>query len=798
LRALLIAEKPSLMRTIQNVYEKHKSKLNYTCDFLAQAGHLMTLKLPNELVEDYGYFSWEHLPFNPEDNGGWKYKLIAGSGPSSTASKRYNTIKKTLKDTKYDFIIHAGDPDQEGQLLVDIVLKELKVKIPIKRYWSNDTTEGKVLDALKNLRDYNEPMQQNLLKAAYGRQHSDYRFGMNLSEAASLKLRTRAAVGRVKTPILAIVCQREDEIKNFVPKTEYGVKAIYGKEFSGQLYVPTDDDGNEKEEESGLKYFANKEDALSLISHLNKIAVVDIYKKERIGTTAPKLFSLATCQIASGKLGYTPNETLEIIQSLYEQGYVSYPRTDCCYISSKEDLGLMLKSAMSISEFVPFVKTISKDDIEKVKGTKKYANDKELESHGHSALTPTAKKPDYNSLSKKQQDIYRLICRQFIAIFLKPLIQEKVTLITDVDGHKFKSSGKTLVSEGFSKIFDTNFTDTVIPSYKKGDVIDVEEYDLSEKTSKCPTHLSETDIIQICEKPHKYLLDDKYKSLGKNLKIGTPATRASIIDGLITRDKYLCKKKINKKEILVPTESGRLLYENLKFCKICRVDLTGEWEERLEKVRRGELDFDIFEQSMIKDTSELVNDIKKADITPIGSSKKSFDTICVCPQCGGNILSGPKGYFCSNWKEKSCKMGGFKNICDSKLSDDEFIKLISGEIINKTIKKGSSSWDQKIKYNFEQNKYDFMSSEHTIKKSEYKCPSCKNELEENGKKISCKCGFTFWTTVCGKDLPKTQINKFFKCGETDIIKNLKSKAGKSFNAKIVLKDDKKGTEFKFV
>ncbi len=803
MKALLIAEKPSLMRTIQEVYNKHKSEIPYTCDFLAQAGHLLTLKLPRELVDDYGHYSWSHLPFHPEDNGGWQYKVITGTGPASAAKGRYKTIKDTIKDNNYDFIIHAGDPDQEGQLLVDIVLKQLKVKIPIKRYWSNDTTETKVLDALKNLRDYTEPMQKNLLSAAYCRQHSDYRIGMNLSEAASLKMNIRAAIGRVKTVILTIVCEREDAIKNFVPKTVYGVKALYEDNFTGQLFNPTsdsEDKDKDKDEDVGMIYFDTEKEARDFIATLGNVAVVEKFEKKKTETTAPKLFTLANCQIASGKLGYKPDETLAILQSLYEKGYMSYPRTDCGYISSREDLTSMIKSAMSISEYVPYIKTISTSDIERVKNTKKYANDKELESHGHSALVPTSKAPDFKSLSKEQQDIYKLVCRQFIAIFLKPLVQEKTLLITDINGNKFKSTGKTLISEGYASIFNTKFTDMLIPEHKKGDELNVDNFELAEKTSKCPTHLTETDIIQICESPHKYLLDDKYKSLGKNLKIGTPATRASIIAGLITKDKYLSKKKSGKKEHLEPTEDGRLIYENLKFCKICRVDLTGEWELKLEKVRTGEMSFEEFERDMIKDTNDLVEDIKNASMTTGSSSgkgKKTFNVIGQCPLCKGDLISGTKGFFCSNWQKQSCKFGGYKKIVDSTVSDDEFIKLINGETITKKLKKGDKTWEQQIKYDFDKCSYEFVGSSNSSKESDYKCPKCNKTLTINGKLIKCSCGFSLWTTVCGKELTNKQLNNFFTKGSTGLIKGLKSKAGKSFDANIVLKKDKSGTEFKF-
>ena len=178
-KGLLIAEKTSEMNIIMDVYNKHKSEFPFSLDALSQAGHLLTLKKPNEIDEKYGKWCWEHLPFHPEKNGGWAYKMITGTKPpASLAKSKYQKIKDAIKSGDYDFIVHAGDADQEGQLLVDIVLQSLKVKLPIKRHWSNDTTEPGVLKALNSLIDYSDDWQQNLLKAAYARQHSDYRFGI--------------------------------------------------------------------------------------------------------------------------------------------------------------------------------------------------------------------------------------------------------------------------------------------------------------------------------------------------------------------------------------------------------------------------------------------------------------------------------------------------------------------------------------------------------------------------------------------------------------------------------------------
>lgn len=797
MKALLIAEKPSLRRTIEAVYNKYKKEMPYEIDFMDQRGHLLTLVLPDEMDSKLKKWQWDTLPIEPESLGGWKYKLIQErkTGNFLTSEERYEAIKKRLSNNKYDFIINAGDPDQEGELLIRIVLarlsEELDMKLPIKRFWSNDITEPKVLEALKELKDDDEDaMLVNLLKAAYARQHSDYRVGMNISRAASLKMNSRVACGRVKTPIMAIVCRRELEILNFVPSTVYGVKVQYSEGFEGQLTEPgilndnassrkkakgdkqsdkaenasaakandgsdsvgrassKDASSEDKEEGAGLIWFDKKEEAEELIKTLRGPAKVLKYQSRKTETQPPKLFKLATLQIAAGKLGYNSAKTLEIVQSLYEKGYVSYPRTDCEFISSNEKLYELLKSSMSVPELAEYIKTITNGAIKKVRSSTRWVNDKKLKEAGHSALIPTTYKPDFDKLSHEQQDIYRLICRQFTAIFLPPLVQRKVEIITDINGQIFRSTGKTLVDEGYSRIFGSKTNDADIPQHRAGDVLETDSFELAEKTSSCPKRFTDADLIAVCEAPHRFLTDMSHKSLGRALKIGTSATRASIIEELIKRDKYLQRHKEKKTEYIIPTDEGMHIYERLKDRKICQVDMTAEWEEKLETIRSGELDLPQFEESMRKDVRTMIEDIRSLNVNAAtggasgnsynggnasvtrrsaavhaakgsrqsggsmrtssgrpSAATNSYPIVGKCPECGGNILSGPKGFFCSGFRQ-GCGVGCYKEVRPDNgdlsymVSDAEFAKLLKGEEL--TIEIGGTNY--KLRYELRERK----------------------------------------------------------------------------------------------
>ena len=809
MNALLIAEKPSLRRTIESVYKKHEAEIPYDITFIEQRGHLLTLKNPVEIDEDLMKdWCWENIPFHPEEHGGWSYKIIneKSEGNYLTSKDRYEAIKKEIESGNYDFIINAGDPDQEGQLLIWETLSSLKIDIPVKRFWSNDLTEGKILNALTHLRDDQEdPMLVNLLQAGYARQHSDYRFGMNITRAATVKLHKKASCGRVKTPIMSIVCKREQDIANFKPETVYGLKANYEEGFSGTLCEyegdnGREDDRDENDESNGILWYKSREEVVDMASNLSENARITKYETKKTETYAPKLFKLSTAQVAAGKYGYSASQVLEIIQSLYEKGFMSYPRTDCEFISSNENIGAMLHSLEAVPALKDVVDQVDRGVFKKVLSTKKWVNDKKLTESGHSALVPTSNSPVWNDLTEDEKKIYEMVGRQFLAIFYPPLVQNKTLLISEIDGYTFRSTGKTLIDPGYTVLFGTTFTDVEIPEFEEYDRLCVRDYEVTEKTSTCPKRFTDADLIAACEAPHKYLEDQSLKRLGKKLKIGTPATRASIIDELILRNKYLQRKKEGKTEYIVPTEVGMFLYENLKDCAICKVDMTGEWEEKLEMIRNGELELKDIETEMMRSVEDMIREIKEMEITVV-LPEQERKVICKCPECGGDVISGPKSFYCSNWKEQECKFGLFKEIMGAKITDKDFEALLKGQSIKKKLKsKKGTIWEQELVFNQEEHKLDFVKKESESSdpiETDYVCPNCGETLTDKGNLIVCDCGFTLWKSVCGKRLTEDEIDRFFETGDTGLVTGLTSKAGKKFSAHLVLNEDKMGTKMEF-
>ncbi len=791
-KMLLIAEKPDLMRKIEKCYRAHKDQIPYEIDFVSQRGHLVTLKNPDELDEALKEWSWDTLPINPEEHGGWQYKIIKDkkTGNFLTSRERYDEIKTALKSGKYDGVINAGDPDQEGELLIRIVLKHMKNKLPIKRFWTNDLTEGRILDALLNLRDDdNDTTLKNLLDAAYGRQHSDYRFGMNLSRAATLKMGTRVACGRVKTPILAIVCKRENEINNFRPETVYGVKASYEEGFDGTLISSgKQEEDYEEEDESddsmkGVVWFKDKREAQAVIDEINgKDAVVEEYKAKRQQTYAPKLFKLATAQVEAGKMGYSAADTLRIIQGLYEKKILSYPRTGCEYLGGDEDFKAMLSAAATVPGLKEFVDRITDKDIDRVKRTKTWVNSEALEEEGHSALVPTTAKPEWDEMEDEEKDIYSMICRQFVAPFLPPLIQDRAELTARCGKRLFKSTGKTLVDPGWTEVFGRKFSDTQIPAHKKGDTLDIKKLSISEKTSVCPKRYTTADLIAVCENPLKFLNDKSLKKLGKKLKIGTPATRANIIEELVRTDKYLKKTKEGRREVVVPTTTGKEIIDNIGDCDICKVDLTGEWEEKLEKVRSGKLSLAELEEGMKHHVARLVEDFKHRDMKPITPVTGGFKQIGTCPKCGGTLMQGPTRFYCTGYK-KGCTAGGFRERKGAVITEDEFLRMLNGEKIEKEMEDNGRRWKQTVMCNPETLKIVFPVEK---KETPYRCPLCGKKIIETSKSYYCEaygetgCGFRVSKTLSGKEIEKEQLVRLFTEGSTGLIEGLYSEKQKKY------------------
>lgn len=811
-KAMLIAEKPSLMRDIQNAYNHCKDKVAYDIDFLSQVGHLLELIDPVELNPIYKSWDINLLPIRPENEGGWKYKI------KKNTKDIYMDIQKAIKSGKYDVIIHAGDPDQEGELLVNLTLKKIGNTLPVLRLWSNDTTRSALENALQNLRDDSEPQFVNLYNAALVRQHADWSYGMNGSRGVADRIKVGAenkiAVGRVMTCVQTMIVDREDEINNFVPSTSYGVSLLHTNGLAAQLYEPvkiaTDNEkekAKEQDESLGIIYFNSKEEADKVIDKLSTQSVVKEIDVKTIRTNAPKLYKLATIQIEAAKYGYSAQNTLDIIQKLYETyHYVSYPRTDCEVLSSNENFKAIISSASSVpDDSFKQAGDYALTQVPNIIKNKKYVNDKELAKHGHSALVPTTLTPDFSIMNEDEKLIYTMIARRFLAIFQPPLIQEKTNVLLENSGYTFKGTGKKVIDKGYTEFLGSNVTDVEIPKINQGDILDVESKERTERTTTCPKRFTDGTIIAAMENPSKYLVDSTIKNSIASLTIGTSATRGEIIQKLV-RDKYITIKKSGKQAgVIYPTDFGSFMIHTIKGISLCRVDTTGQWEQLLSAVRNGEKTVDEANIYMNEQLDKLLEDIKGVNKTSYGNVTSYGEKIMTCPGCGKDIIMGPKNYFCTGYKD-GCKYSIMKEFCKATFEPDDVRMLFNGNIITKelTKKENNKKWKQLLKFDPILGKLEFVKA--TEEETNWLCPECKETLFRNGKVISCHgCGFKIWTTMAEHDLTDDELTDLFTKGKTHTIKDFVSKKKTVFSAKIKIDnvqdketgEIKKGTTFEF-
>lgn len=786
-KALLIAEKPDYMHQIEAVYNKHRAEIPFDIDFTAQVGHLMQLLDPSEINEEYKSWDPAYLPIVPENEGGWKYKVIPGK------ENLVKQIGKMLNSGKYDVIIHAGDPDQEGELLTRLVLNHLKNTLPVIRLWVNATTEAEILIGLKNMKSDNEAFFENLYNAALVRQHSDWRFGMNGSRAVAAKIVTskenKVAVGRCMTAIQAIVVEREEAVKNFKPQTTYGIILSHENGLETQLFCEEKNiDGKGKETIiQNLTYFETKAEAEKFVQSCeSESRVLNIEKKDE-KVFAPKLYSLSDIQYDAGKLNFSPDETLAIIQGLYTKHLLTYPRTDCNYLNSTDKFSEMIQSAASIPGYEIIAKEALKN-IESVKKNKKFVNNEELKKHGHSALCPTDIPADFSALSSDEQIIYKLVCRRYLAIFLPPMLQKKTTIIVQNNGELFRATGKQIIERGFTDFLNINSKDEELPMVKKDDVLKVTSKKIAEKTSTCPKRFTAGDLARALENPAKFLRDKNITN--KEFKIGTSSTRAAIIQKLVD-DKFLSQ---NSKKVLTPTEWGTFLAHALKNLDISKADMTAKWENLLQQIRTGEISSEQAEDIMRRETKKLVNDINDMQEYTFGDVGVNRRIIGKCPFCGKDIIHSEKNYFCAGYKD-GCNTSIPAEFLGAKFSPDDAMTLLKGASITKKLKKEQKSWMQELKYDASSKRLEFIKDEGT---TEISCPKCGENLFRNGATLKCDCGYKIWTKVAGKDLLEEDLKYIFEHGKSaKKITGFVSSKGKKFSAKLKLNSQKDGFEFIF-
>lgn len=643
---LFITEKPSLKKNVEGVYRQIKAELPYTADFVTAHGHVIRLAKPDEYDPPL-----DNPPFFPKE---YKYKVIEEN------RSFYKTISEHMKENSYDAMVNCCDPEREGQYIFWLIMTYTKCKLPQKRFWTNDQSFNAVVFALKNLRDNQsnqgilptDPQFDNLTKSSILRGQDDFLKGMNYSKVLG------CGAGRVRSAVLAMVVQRDWEIENFKETTYYEVDDTYAVENSFKATLQTVSEEEVIDKKTGSKsmekvysstQFETLQEAEDFIGkELLPSATVISCQKSISKKKAPKLFKLSDVQAEANKaFGYNADKVLDICQELYEGCILSYPRTDCPYISTEmaKNFPVLLQSVACIPSLKPFVDQISPDSFQEVIKNKQYVNDAEIAESGHTALMPTDTMFDFEKLNKDQKNIITMIFKRFVAIFFPPVVEENTTVLLDNNKHIFKTTGKVTLDKGFLEVFKTSVTDKVLPPLKEGDVLKVSAHDTRGVTSKPPQHFTEGTLIQAMENPAKYLYDKSFKDTINRAKgIGTSATRANIIKKILASNQCTHLKGKGKAEYIVSTDEGKAIIKHLEGQNIIKVDLTAMVEERLSMVAKGKLSFEQYKKEMEDMVREETLKYQKLGKVSGGSN----EPVGKCPFCGGVLVNGKFGIYCKN------------------------------------------------------------------------------------------------------------------------------------------------------
>ena len=623
MKSLVLAEKPSVGRDIARVLGCRNGGNGYIegpKHIVTWAlGHLVTLADPEEYDKKYKTWDINHLPIMPRE---LKLTVIPQS------SKQYRTVKDLMLRKDVSTIVIATDAGREGELVARWIIEKVGCRKPIKRLWISSVTDKAIREGFANLKDGKQ--YESLCDSAKARAEADWLVGINATRCLTTKFNSQLSAGRVQTPTVAIIVKREEEIRRFVPAPFYGMVA------DGGTFRLTWTDGNSS------RCFS-KEKAEGILARIKgatdgTVAEVDKSIKSK---RAPQLYDLTELQRdANKRYGYSPKDTLSIMQRLYEEHKVlTYPRTDSRYISS--DIVPTLKDRLKACCVPPYAKMCMHVMRSNFRLGNSYVDDAKVSDHH--AIIPTEHPVNLSSLNEKERKVYDLVVTRFLSIFYPPYEYENVTVKIKIGGETFTARGKTVREQGYKAVYmgDSDEEDDdsqSLPSLQRGARVPIRGIRLTEGKTSPPPPFNEATLLSAMESPAKYM-DSRDKSLADTLEktggLGTVATRADIIEKLY--DNFLIEKRGNE---LFSTSKGRQLL-TLVPKDLKSPELTGNWEMRLQSISKGQARKNEFLQGIRKYTTEIILEIKSSTATYRHDNLSSTK----CPECGMFMLqvAGKKG-----------------------------------------------------------------------------------------------------------------------------------------------------------
>jgi DNA topoisomerase-3 len=675
-----IAEKPSVAREIAQIlgaksrhdgyFEGNGYQVTWTF------GHLCTLKEPHDYSPAWKKWSLHALPMIPASFG---IKLINNDG----IEKQFRIIEKLVNEA--DEVINCGDAGQEGELIQRWVLHHAGCKKPLKRLWISSLTEEAIKEGFKKLKQGSE--FDNLYAAGSARAIGDWLLGMNATRLYSLKYgdgKNVLSIGRVQTPTLALVVERQLEIDHFVPEPYWELKTVYREvTFS----VKTGRFNNVEEARQKLN---------DIIGHPFKITAATTKDGKEL---PPKLFDLTALQVeCNRKLNFTADQTLQLIQSLYEKKLTTYPRVDTTYLSTDifakvPDILKGLKPYQNLVE--PLLKT-------KIKKSSAVFDDKKITDHH--AIIPTGQ--FHTNLLPDEKRVYDMVARRFIAVFY-PDCKVANTVVEGETNHvEFKTSGKQILEPGWRVVYlnekNTNADEAILPEFKVGEE-GPHEPDVTEKQTQPPKYYSEATLLRAMETAGKTVDNEELRDLMKENGIGRPSTRANIIETLFKR-RYI----VRDKKRIVATQTGIELIGAIENDLLKSAELTGIWEKKMRDIERGNYDIQQLMQEMRQMVTDVVLQVKQGQRKQItileepkekekkgrnekSDKQKSMAIELVCPACKlGKVVKGKAAWGCDGYNN-GCNFRLPFEFMGKKITEGQLVQLITTGSTGKL--KGFSSPD---------------------------------------------------------------------------------------------------------
>lgn len=773
-----IAEKPSVAKEIAQVLGAKSRKDGYfegngyqiTWTF----GHLCTLKEPHDYLPDWKRWTLGSLPIIPSRFG---IKLIDDQG----VIKQFRVIEQLVKQA--EMVINCGDAGQEGEIIQRWVLQKAGCSCPVKRLWISSLTEEAIREGFEKL---HEGTEFDLLYAAgSSRAIGDWLLGINATRLYTVKYGQQGqvlSIGRVQTPTLALIVERQKEIDNFVPQPYWELKTVY-----------KDVTFNNSEGR-----FHDKETAEKAIESIRgkEFEITDFGRKKG-SESAPRLFDLTSLQVeCNRKFGFSADETLKTIQLLYEKKLTTYPRVDTTFLSND-----MYPKVPGILKGLKPYEALTAPILEKkIPKSKKVFDDTKVTDHH--AIIPTGQNPS-SSLSRDEKLVFDMVARRFIAAFYPDSIINTTTVEGRVEQVSFKATGKQIVEEGWRVVFNSGSQqkgeDNILPEFTKGER-GPHAPDLQEKETQPPKPYTEATLLRAMETAGKQVDDEELRDVMKENGIGRPSTRAAIIETLFKR-KYITK---NRKS-LAPTVTGIQLIDTIRTDLIKSAELTGRWEKKLRDIEAGSYDPAVFMNELKQMVSDIVHTVRREPTIRLievveeekpasKSNSKTADApseSARCPRCGeGQMIKGKKAWGCSRYSVGCQTLVPFEFL-GKKMTDNQIDALLKK---GKTpVIKGFEMDGQKVD-GFVSLDDNYQLRLEKEEQPEWMCPKCKEGRMIKGRKAygcerfnqGCKVLVPF--DFMGKTLTDKQIGDLILKGKTSVLKGFKDANGNELSGKLVFNE----------